>query len=81
MNYEFSLTLVKLKNMSLERVSENKKKCEIGTLYSLSNRVVVAHSRFELFVLESATTDDLYGGIDPVFGVCPARCVLDGKGH
>ena len=32
MNYEFSLTLVNLKIMSLERVSENKKKCEIGTL-------------------------------------------------
>ena len=32
MNYEFSLTLVNLDIMSLERVSENKKKCEIGTL-------------------------------------------------
>ena len=32
MNYEFSLTLVNLKIMSPEPVSENKKKCEIGTL-------------------------------------------------
>ena len=32
MNYKFSLTLVNLEIMSLERVSENKTKCEVETL-------------------------------------------------